>query len=202
MRYPSILFVLAAALLALSAWPSERLSAQSPEKSAPTGNEQRDASSPKVQRLQEERIAVLKELTDTVAALSGSGRAPYEDVLEAERLLAEAQLEAAATDQQRVELCAKLVDVLKRFEAHAEAQVLAARASQTSVLKAKARRLKAEIRLEQAKRKAADAAQPTAQNIHSGNSCHLFTKALHVDDSGVVAVPSRFQWSVETCVEG
>jgi hypothetical protein len=46
------------------------------------------------------------------------------------------------------------------------------------------------------------AAPPTAKNASSPNSYYLFTKALHVDDSGVVAVPSRFKWSVETCVAG
>ncbi len=46
------------------------------------------------------------------------------------------------------------------------------------------------------------AAQPTEKNAGSGNSYHLFTKALHVDNTGVVVVPSRFKWSVETCVAG
>ena len=46
------------------------------------------------------------------------------------------------------------------------------------------------------------AAPPTAKNASSGNSYYLFTKALHVDDSGVVAVPSRFKWSVETSFSG
>jgi len=36
----------------------------------------------------------------------------------------------------------------------------------------------------------------------TSNSYYLFTKALHVDGSGVVAVPSRYKWSVETCVVG
>ena len=46
------------------------------------------------------------------------------------------------------------------------------------------------------------AAQPTDKNVGSDNSYHLFTKALHADDSGVVIVPSRFKWSVETCMAG
>jgi len=46
------------------------------------------------------------------------------------------------------------------------------------------------------------AAQPIEKNLGSGNSYHLFTKALHVNDSGVVEIPSRFKWSVETCVAG
>ncbi|MEO8270931.1 MAG: hypothetical protein ABI557_14505 [Aureliella sp.] len=42
------------------------------------------------------------------------------------------------------------------------------------------------------------AAPPNA----TSNSYYLFTNALHVDDRGVVAVPSRYKWSVETCVVG
>jgi hypothetical protein len=35
-----------------------------------------------------------------------------------------------------------------------------------------------------------------------GNSFYLFTSALNVDDEGVVSVPSRFQWRVETSLRG
>ena len=35
-----------------------------------------------------------------------------------------------------------------------------------------------------------------------GNSYHLYTKALTITDAGVVAVPSRFKWSVETSWSG
>ena len=45
-------------------------------------------------------------------------------------------------------------------------------------------------------------APSAAKNDSSGNFYYLFTKALHVDDTGVVAVPSRFKWSVETSVAG
>jgi hypothetical protein len=46
------------------------------------------------------------------------------------------------------------------------------------------------------------AAPPAAKHDSSGNSYHLFTKALHVDETGIVAIPSRFRWSVETSVAG
>ncbi len=46
------------------------------------------------------------------------------------------------------------------------------------------------------------AAPPLMDSSHSGNSYYFFTKALHIDDSGVVAVPSRFKWSVETSSTG
>lgn len=35
-----------------------------------------------------------------------------------------------------------------------------------------------------------------------GNSYYVYTKALRVDDSGVAAIPDRFQWSVETSWRG
>ncbi len=35
-----------------------------------------------------------------------------------------------------------------------------------------------------------------------GNAYYLYTKDLHVDDSGVAAIPPRFNWSVETSWRG
>ena len=35
-----------------------------------------------------------------------------------------------------------------------------------------------------------------------GNAYYLYTNALRIDDSGVVKVPSRFRWSVETSWRG
>ncbi len=45
---------------------------------------------------------------------------------------------------------------------------------------------------------AAYAAMPEPDSEPLGNSYYLYTNALNVDDEGVVPVPSRFQWSVET----
>jgi len=48
------------------------------------------------------------------------------------------------------------------------------------------------------------AATPTANDnaAKRGNSYYIYTKSLHVDDSGVVKVPSRFKWNVETSWSG
>jgi hypothetical protein len=48
------------------------------------------------------------------------------------------------------------------------------------------------------------AAQPPVASSVAvpGNSYYLYTSALRVDKSGVVAVPSRYQWSVETSWRG
>lgn len=46
----------------------------------------------------------------------------------------------------------------------------------------------------------ADAAAPERNT--NGNSYYLYTKALTMTDAGVVAVPSRFKWSIETSWSG
>lgn len=40
------------------------------------------------------------------------------------------------------------------------------------------------------------------EDSKKGNSYYLYTKALAITDAGVVAVPSRFKWSVETSWSG
>jgi hypothetical protein len=46
------------------------------------------------------------------------------------------------------------------------------------------------------------AAPPTTQSGNHGNSYLFYTKALHVDDSGLAEIPSRYRWSVETGSSG
>jgi hypothetical protein len=46
----------------------------------------------------------------------------------------------------------------------------------------------------------ADAANPESSS--KNNSYYLYTNALSTTDAGVVAVPSRFKWSVETSWSG
>ncbi|QDU09406.1 hypothetical protein V202x_27810 [Gimesia aquarii] len=47
------------------------------------------------------------------------------------------------------------------------------------------------------------AAPPTTNKTKThGNSYNMYTSALHVDDSGVVAIPARYRWSVETSWRG
>jgi hypothetical protein len=136
MRMPaSILAVMAATLLVSQVRPQEGVK--------------------KVEELRKERIAVLKNLTDALEALYKSSNATFDEVLEARHLLIDAELEAAKTDAERVELYKNLVVVLKAYESWADVQHKTARATVASVLKAKAKRLEAEIHLEQAKMKVA-----------------------------------------------
>jgi outer membrane protein TolC len=149
MRSASILAVIAATLLVSSTHSQERATRVS--------KDQTDESVKKVKELRKERIAVLKELAEALEALYTSARVPIAEVLEARQLLTEAEVEAAKTEAERVEIYKRLVLVLKRYESIADAQRRAGRATRASVLKAKAMRLEAEIHLEQAKRKVAKA---------------------------------------------
>jgi hypothetical protein len=151
------MFLLAAAALLVSP-------ARSQERASPAGKSPADESVKKVKELRKERIAVLKEYVAVLIELRKKpvpdefgGGVQYEDVLEAKRLLCEAELEAAETDTERVELYTRLVGVLKDLEMQAEHKMAMARGLITGVLKAKARRLEAEIYLEQAKMKVAKA---------------------------------------------
>ncbi len=150
MKMPaSILAVMAATLL---------VSPIRPQEGATSANkDQTDESVKKVKELRKERIAVLKDLTDALETLYQHAHASIDEVLEARQLLIAAELEAAKTDAERVELYKKLVVVLKAYESWADQRVKAARGNAASVLKAKAKRLEAEIHLEQAKMKVAKA---------------------------------------------
>jgi len=114
-----------------------------------------DESAAKIKDLQKERIATLKELVEVSARLYQIARAPYEEVLDAQVLLLKAELEAAEKESERIALYKNFVDVLKSYEKIALAQKEAGRGTNTAVLKFKARRLEAEIHLEQARAKGA-----------------------------------------------
>ncbi len=42
----------------------------------------------------------------------------------------------------------------------------------------------------------------TPERSSKGNSSYFYTRALTITDAGVVAVPSRFKWSIETSWSG
>lgn len=147
--FAPILAVMAAALLVSNARPQER--------TAPASKDQADESVKKVKELQKERIAVLKKLVDHVNTSFHKALVGYDEVLEAMHQLSEAELEAAETDKERVEICKNLVDALKKRESLAEAGFKSGRVSGPVVLKATAKRLEAEIRLERVKMKVAPA---------------------------------------------
>ncbi len=143
MRTPArILTVLAATLLIAPA------SAQ--DKANPPRKEPTPESARKVKDLQKERLAVLKALTEQLTRLYQGARVEFDELFEARVQLFQAELDAAEKQSDRLTLYKNFVEELKQYEKIAQGRVEAARGSMASVLKIKARRLEAEIRLEQA----------------------------------------------------
>jgi outer membrane protein TolC len=148
MKMPALLLtVLAAALLLAPASPQDRGNL-SPK-------EQIEESTRKVKELQKERIATLTDLVDMASRQFQNGRGSIEDVLEAQMTLLKARLDIAEKESDRITLYKNVVEVLKGYEKLAAARVEIARGTFVEVLKVKARRLAAEIYLEQAKVKEA-----------------------------------------------
>lgn len=105
-------------------------------------------ASSKVKELQQERIATLKTMTEMVSALHKIGKASPDELLEAKVLVCEAELDAAEKESDRITVLKSLVEALKDLEEIAKSRKRAAEGTEAAVLKAKARRLEAEIRLE------------------------------------------------------
>jgi RNA polymerase sigma factor (sigma-70 family) len=114
-----------------------------------------EESARKIQELQKERIATLKDMADALTRLFQSGRGAFEPVLEARLLVLQAELDAAEKESERITLYKNFVDLLKQHEKWADQNVKLARGTMASVLKVRAMRLEAEIHLEQAKIKEA-----------------------------------------------
>src|SRR5262245_32085032 len=112
----------------------------------------------KVKALQRDRIAVLKDLTEVLEKLYTNARVEINEPLQARQLLLEAELEAAKTEAERLEIYKKFAVAMKQHEETADARRMAGRATTAEGLKAKAMRLEAEIRLEKEKAKAANGA--------------------------------------------
>jgi membrane fusion protein (multidrug efflux system) len=143
-----ILAVMAATLLIAPGSPQDKVNL--PRK------EQVQKSAKKVKELQKERLAVLRALRDQLARLYQNARVGIDELLEARVQLFQAELDAAEKQSDRLTLYKNLVEELKQYEKIAHAKVEAGQGLKTSVLKIKARRLEAEIHLEQAKVAKAD----------------------------------------------
>jgi uncharacterized protein YlaN (UPF0358 family) len=149
MKTPALILTVLAATLQMvpaSARAVENLSRQ----------EQIDESAKKVKELQKERIAALEEMAVQLTNLFQNGRVEFDEVIDAQLLLLEAKLEVAEKESDRITLYKNMVDVLKQYEALAGGRAKNAQGTHAAALKIKARRLEAEIRLEQAKAKEAN----------------------------------------------
>lgn len=142
MKMP-VLFValLAAAMLTVAA--------NSQEGASPTTAKAETDS--KVKELQQQRIATLKEIVEGLNVQRQSGRGSFEETLEATVQLLNAELEVATNDAERIKICENIVKQFATLEEVAQAAREGARGTYTAVLKAKAKRLEAEIVLERMK---------------------------------------------------
>jgi hypothetical protein len=109
---------------------------------------------PRVKKLQKERIDTLKVLVEGTERMFKNGRTSAEELCEARLLLLEGELDATEEASDRIALYTNIVDVLKEYEKHADAQRVNVRGTDEDArktLKVRARRLEFEIRLERAK---------------------------------------------------
>jgi hypothetical protein len=117
--------------------------------------QQIDESAKKIKELQQERIVTLEEAVAQITVLFQNGRVEFDEAIDAQLLLLDAKLEFAEKDSDRIAIYEKMLAVLKGYEQWAGARVQSAHGTGAAALKIKARRLEAEIRLEQAKAKQA-----------------------------------------------
>ena len=102
--------------------------------------------------LQEERVAIYRQLAEQAEGLYRAGRASGMDVLEARLELLDAQLGAETSAERRVALLQEKVALLREAEATISDRMNVGEASADAALRARARRLSAEIELENARR--------------------------------------------------
>jgi hypothetical protein len=144
-----ILTVMAAALLITPASPQDGVNL--------SRKDQLEQSAKKVKELQKERIATLKKMADQLTLQYKAAQATVEDAYEAKLLVLKAELDAAEKESDRITLYEQMVGVMKDYEKAADRIVKSGQAKETTFLKAKARRLEAEIKLEQATAKRLEA---------------------------------------------
>jgi hypothetical protein len=108
-------------------------------------------AAPQIKELQRERIDALAERVDGLTKLAEKMSGEFEELIEARRLLLQAELEVARTEPERVSLYKKAIDALKDYEVWANARVQAKQAIEADVLLIQVRRLEVEIELERAK---------------------------------------------------
>lgn len=130
------------------------LTAVADSQEGPAPKTDQGGAATKVKDLQQQRIATLKEIVEAFDAQRQNGRGSFEDLIEAKVQLLTAELEVASSDAERVTICENIVKQFVALEELAQANRESARGSYTAVLKAKARRLEAEISFERAKSRA------------------------------------------------
>src|SRR5262245_21216549 len=109
-----IVAIMACALFVCSAGTQDQGNSSSPAKAQEPAD--------KVQELQRERIATLKDVADAEAKLYQSGNSSSEAVLEAKVLVCEAELDADEQGVDRIARLMRLVEAFKDYEEVAKAR--------------------------------------------------------------------------------
>lgn len=122
--------------------------ASAQEKETKRSNQESAKPVDRAKELQKERVAILKTLVEVETSLLKNAKTTPEAMLEAKLSVCEAEFESAVQDADRIAALKGLVDVLKHLEETAKSRKAAAETTEVPVLKAKAQRLQAEIRLE------------------------------------------------------
>lgn len=106
-----------------------------------------------LRKLLEERKALLRQAVGVAVEEHRAGRIDLDSVLTLRRDLLNAELELAASREERIELYGKLVEHARAWENTTAELYKSGGATQVDVLKAKAARLRSQIDLERAKLK-------------------------------------------------
>lgn len=108
----------------------------------------------KVHSLLKERLAILKELLATTKTAYETGKASLGEVTQVNAQLLAAELELCESDQERIAVHERAVDLAKGYEKAAVELYKAGQVTHSAVLAATVNRLEAEIAYERAKGRA------------------------------------------------
>jgi|SRR5262245_22549025 len=109
------------------------------------------AAQDKLRALQRERVETLSKLASYLEESYKSGATGLEQLLEARQRVAKAELALCQTNAERIAVRERVVQETKEYESRISGTVEVGGKPVGELLKAKARRLKAEIALEQEK---------------------------------------------------
>lgn len=110
--------------------------------------QQQVAKKERIRELQEERLAVAKEFVNLMKVQANQGVGRSEELLNATRLLLEAELDLCLTKEDRIRVHQDMVKVAETIYEQHEQRVRAAITTRSELLRAKLNLLKAQIDLE------------------------------------------------------
>jgi hypothetical protein len=120
----------------------------------------------KLKELQKEWLAAVRALARQEQVRAENGEASPDDILAVTRMVAEAELEVCESGKERIIVLQKIVGTARDTERLVEAQAKSGQGRESTVLKAKAERLRYEIALQRAKTQAS--AKPVDGNASQG----------------------------------